>query len=121
MKKIFLTASFAAAVMLVAAPAGAQGTASADADHGKQVYMAEACYTCHGTTGAGGGFAGPRLAHIGLTPEIILQQLRRPANVMPAYTDKVLSDGNSADISAYILSLSQGPAPTGKDIPILNR
>ena len=40
---------------------------------------------------------------------------------MPAYTEKVLSDQDAADLIAYVLSLSEGPAPSGKDIPLLNR
>jgi mono/diheme cytochrome c family protein len=102
-----------------AVPAFAQTAASGDAAHGKQLFMAEACYTCHGTTGAGGGPSGPALAHQGLAPEAILQQLRHPQTRMPAYTDKVLPDKDAADIVAYIQSLPQGPA--AKDIPLLNQ
>jgi mono/diheme cytochrome c family protein len=98
----------------------AQGGASAgNADHGKQLFLADACYTCHGTTGGGGGPAGPALAHQGLSPEAILQQLRHPQTRMPAYTDKVLRDKDAADIVAYIQSLPQGTA--AKDIPLLNQ
>jgi mono/diheme cytochrome c family protein len=116
----------AAAVLAVTAPAlaplaFAQGAAAGDAMHGKQLYMQEACYTCHGTSGAGGGPAGPALAHQGLPPEAILQQLRQPQARMPAYTDKILPDKDVADIVAYIQSLSQGPKPSAKDIPLLNQ
>ncbi len=101
--------------------AWAQGAAAGDAAHGKQLFLADACYTCHGTTGAGGGPAGPKLAHDGLSPEAIMQQLRHPQTRMPAYTDKILPDKDAADIIAYIQSLSQGPAPAAKDIPLLNQ
>ena len=111
----------AAAAVACAAPAFAQGAASGDAAHGKQLYMSDACYTCHGTTGAGGGPAGPALAHQGLPAEAILQQLRHPQARMPAYTDKILPDKDAADIVAYIQSLSQGPKPNAKDIPLLNQ
>ena len=40
---------------------------------------------------------------------------------MPAYTEKVLPDKDVADLIAYIQSLSQGPKPSGKDIPLLNQ
>jgi len=29
---------------------------------GERVFIADGCYYCHGTTGGGGGMAGPRLA-----------------------------------------------------------
>lgn len=122
--KQFLLA--AAATLALAAPAlapqaFAQGAATGDAAHGKQLFMQDACYTCHGTTGAGGGPAGPALAHQGLPPEAIMQQLRHPQTGMPAYTDKILPDKDAADIVAYIQSLSQGPKPNAKDIPLLNQ
>ena len=117
--KQFLLA--AAALLAFAAPAPAQVAASGDAAHGKQLYMSDACYTCHGTTGAGGGPAGPALAHQGLPAEAIMQQLRHPQTRMPAYSDKILPDKDAADIVAYIQSLSQGPKPTAKDIPLLNQ
>ena len=110
-----------AAVLALAAPAAAQGAAAGDAVHGKQLFMQDACYTCHGTTGAGGGSAGPALAHQGLSPEAIMQQLRRPQARMPAYTNKILPDQDAADIIAFIQSLSQGPKPNAKDIPLLNQ
>jgi mono/diheme cytochrome c family protein len=103
------------------APALAQQPAAGDAARGKALYMRDACYTCHGTTGASTSFMGPKLAHTNLTAGEILRQLRRPRAQMPAYTEKVLSDGDAADIAAYVLSLSREPAPTGKDIPLLNQ
>jgi mono/diheme cytochrome c family protein len=109
------------AVPAFAPVAFAQSAAAGDAAHGKQLFMADACYTCHGTTGAGGGPAGPALAHQGLPAEAIMQQLRHPQTRMPAYTDKILPDKDAADIIAYIQSLSQGPKPNAKDIPLLNQ
>ena len=101
------------------APAFAQG--GPDAARGKQFYMRYACYTCDGTTGASTSFVGPKLAHAGLNANQIIRQLRRPQGQMPAYTEKVLPDREAADLAAFVLSLSQGPAPTGKDIPLLTR
>jgi ubiquinol-cytochrome c reductase cytochrome c subunit len=103
------------------ASALAQQSAAGDVTRGKALYMRDACYTCHGTTGASTSFVGPKLVHSGLTAALILRQLRHPRAQMPAYTEKVLSDSDAADIAAYVLSLSQGPAPTGKDIPLLNQ
>ena len=98
----------------------AQSVATGDATRGKQLYLADGCYACHGTTGAGGGFSGPKLAHDGLPPAAILQQLRQPQAQMPAYTEKVVPDQDAADIIAYIQSLSATPAPSPSTIAILN-
>lgn len=118
-------AVIAATLLAFAAPAFAQSAGQGaapsadDAGQGKDIFMKEACYTCHGTAGEGGAM-GPQIAHVGLTADAIKQQLRDPQAQMPAYTAKVLSDAQVADIAAYIQSLSQGPKPTGKDIPLLN-
>jgi ubiquinol-cytochrome c reductase cytochrome c subunit len=109
------------ALLVLTAPALAQGAKEGDAARGREIYMRDACYTCHGTTGASTSFVGPKLAHTNLTPGEILRQLRHPRAQMPAYTEKVLPDSEADDVIAYIRSLPQGPAPTGKDIPLLNR
>lgn len=106
-------------LFVLAVPAFAQAPAAGDAVRGKAIYMKDACYTCHGTVGEGGAM-GPRIAHVGLTADAIKQQLRDPQAQMPAYTAKILSDAEAADIAAYIQSLSQGAAPAAKDIPLLN-
>jgi len=105
----------AMATLSWAMPACAKRSAG-DLARGKQLYMSDACYTCHGTTGAGGRPAGPARAHQGLPPEAIIRQLRRPQARMPAHTDKLLPDKDAADIVAYIEALSQGPKATAKDI-----
>jgi mono/diheme cytochrome c family protein len=108
-------------LVLLATPTLAQPAPAGDAARGKTIYMRDACYTCHGTTGASTSFVGPKLAHAGLTPGQILRQLRHPQAQMPVYTEKVLPDSEAADLIAYVLSLSEGPPPTAKDIPLLNR
>lgn len=115
----------ALSLLAFVAPALAQGAAqgvggAGDAARGKQIYMSDACYSCHGTVGEGGAF-GPRIAHIGLSADAIKQQVREPQAQMPPYTAKILSDAELADVAAYIQSLSQGPAPAAKDIPLLNQ
>jgi ubiquinol-cytochrome c reductase cytochrome c subunit len=112
---------FAFALVALAGPAMAQSASPGDAARGKEIYMRDACYTCHGTTGASTSFVGPKLAHAGLTAGEITRQLRHPRAQMPAYTEKVLPDSEVGDLIAYIQSLSQGPAPAGTDIPLLNR
>jgi mono/diheme cytochrome c family protein len=107
-------------MMLIATPALAQ--TNGDAARGKEFFMRENCYTCHGTTGAGGGaLGGPRLAHAGLAPNAILNELRHPRAAMPAYSEKILTDAEAADIVAFIQSLSREPEPDAKRIKLLNQ
>jgi mono/diheme cytochrome c family protein len=107
-------------LLLLAIPAQAQ--TMGDATRGKEIFLRDNCYTCHGTTGAGGGaLGGPRLAHAGLTPNAILNELRHPRAVMPAYAEKVLSDAEAADIVAYIQALSREPGADAKAIKLLNQ
>ena len=84
------------------APAG-------DAANGKQLFMADGCYQCHGTVGQGSRGTGPRLAPNPMPYENFAAQLRKPANTMPPYTPLVVSDAQLADIYAYVSSLP-GPA-----------
>jgi mono/diheme cytochrome c family protein len=108
----FLTLSFASA-------AYGQGTVPAgDPVKGKAVFMAMNCYLCHGTFGQGGGRAGPKLAPHPIPANLIMRQLRHPAQNMPPYTTVVLSDAQAADIIAYLQSIK--PDKAVKDIPILN-
>jgi mono/diheme cytochrome c family protein len=103
----------------LASTAFAQGTAPAgDPVRGKAVFMAMNCYLCHGTFGQGGGRAGPKLAPHPIPANLIMRQLRHPAQNMPPYTTVVLSDAQAADIIAYLQSIK--PDKAVKDIPILN-
>ena len=49
--------------------------------------------------------------------EAIAAYIRKPANVMPPYVEKVLGDSDVRDIQAYLASIPQ-PKPL-KDIPLL--
>jgi mono/diheme cytochrome c family protein len=82
--------------------------AAADAAHGRQIYQAFGCWQCHGTTGAGGGWQGPRLAPGPIPLAGVLIQLRTPRGTMPAYPARLLSDRDVADLYAYLLSIPHG-------------
>jgi len=101
-----------------AAPASAPTTAG-DAANGKRVFLADGCFYCHGTTGAGGGIAGPRLAPNPLPLEGVKAKVRTASGRMPVYSAAVLKDAEIADIVAYLQSIPQGKQ--AKDIPALNR
>ena len=89
----------------------------ANVSRGKQLYMSTGCYQCHGTTGEGGGNAGPRVAPSPMPYEGFLMQLRKPRARMPFYTDVVMPDKDVADIYAYLLSIPKGK--TADEIPML--
>src|SRR5580658_4116036 len=87
-----------------------------DAENGKRLFARDGCYECHGYAGQG-SIAGARLAPPVLNAAGITKYIRRPAGAMPAFTDKVVSDQDVADIYAYLKTI---PAPKPvKDIPLL--
>ena len=104
--------ALAALVLALAAPARADAPAG-DAAAGKRVYLADGCFECHGRVGQGGAYLGPApsLAATELPYDAFLQQLREPANNMPAYAEAVLPEAQAADIYAYLRSLPGRPAP----------
>jgi mono/diheme cytochrome c family protein len=90
-----------------------------NATNGKRVFVTDGCYYCHGTTGAGGGIAGPRLAPNPLPLEGVKAKVRTASGRMPVYSAAVLKDSEIADIVAYLQSIPNGK--DAKDIPLLNR
>jgi len=91
-----------------------------DAAHGKQIFLSDQCFTCHGRAGEGGAYntPAPILAHTALPFEAFKGQLRNPANDMPAFSAVILSDQDVADIYAFVQSLPGAGSP--KDHPILS-
>jgi mono/diheme cytochrome c family protein len=90
-----------------------------DPVNGKRVFFADGCFYCHGTTGAGGGIAGPRLAPGPLPLEGVKAKLRTASGRMPVYSPAVLQDSDIVDIWAYLQSIPKGKE--AKDIPLLNK
>jgi ubiquinol-cytochrome c reductase cytochrome c subunit len=115
MRSIILLAFGALLAWAVGAVAQGEG---GDAAQGRKVFMAVGCYECHGMVGQGSVQSGPRLAPEPMPLASLSQLLRKPLNVMPAYSDKALSDRDIADIHAYLASIPK-PTPV-KDIPLLN-
>ena len=119
-------AAIAVAGLVAAALAGFTGAARAqdappgDAVEGKRLYLAVGCFTCHGRSGQGGAMNGPApvLAKTQMPFEGFKGQLRSPVNDMPAYSEKVMTDKQVADIYAFVESLP-GPRPT-KDMKIFD-
>jgi mono/diheme cytochrome c family protein len=109
---------FKYAVTLIAIVAAAQSAANRDAARGKRVFEKDGCYECHGYAGQGGR-DGARLAATSMPAPAFVRYVRRPSGAMPAFTQKVLSDPELADIYAYLKSMPV--AKPASDIPLLNR
>jgi mono/diheme cytochrome c family protein len=95
-----------------------EGTApSGNAQNGKQLYASDGCYECHDRDGQGGPATGPRLAPNSIPFAAFARQVRHPADQMPPYTSKVLSDAELADIYAFLQSIPKPPKV--ENIPLL--
>jgi len=100
-------ASIAGLVVLMT-PIASSAADGPNAERGFETYMRIGCFQCHGTVGQG-PISGPKLAPNPLPMEAIRAYIRAPAEVMPAYVESVLSDGDVADIHAYLESIPEGP------------
>jgi mono/diheme cytochrome c family protein len=107
-------------LLVIAAPviAAPQNTPAGNAEKGRQLFMKQNCYYCHGTSGQGGR-DGARIAQTALNVQGLIRYVRKPAGAMPAFTEKILSDQELTDIYAYLKSLPAAKAP--KDIPLLEQ
>jgi ubiquinol-cytochrome c reductase cytochrome c subunit len=85
-----------------------------DGDRGKQIYMKVGCYQCHGRE-AQGASTGPRLGPDPLPLPQFVRYVRTPRNDMPPYSAKVLSDGDLADVYAYVSSRPRPAAARNGD------
>src|SRR5882724_2860547 len=114
-----LAGCVATALVTLCLVAVAAETPSGDAANGKRLFMAYGCYACHGTTGAGGGFAGPRIAPNPLPFLGVKARLRTASGRMPVFSEKVLKEAEIADIYAYLQSIPAGKS--AHEIELLNR
>jgi mono/diheme cytochrome c family protein len=112
--------------LLVSSPASrAQQSPTAtptagNVQNGKKNFTADGCYECHGLQGQGATqTGGARIGPPILSLESFMSYVRHPANQMPPYTSKAISDQDLTDIYAYLKSIPL--PPKGKDIPLLNK
>lgn len=125
MKKLHLPhgASRASAWLLALASGCMAGQAAAQAsaaeiERGRQLFMTNGCYSCHGTVGQGGERgAGPRIAPQPHPLEAFKTFVRAPAEAMPRYDARFVSDEQLQAIHAYLASIPKGPS--AKDIALL--
>jgi mono/diheme cytochrome c family protein len=90
-----------------------------NAEKGKKLFVERGCWQCHGLAAQGGGIAGPRLAGRVLLWPAFSRSVRRPAEEMAPYTEKMLPETEMADIYAWLKAIPQPPAVSS--IPQLNR
>ena len=111
--------AFAAA--LLAANIGNTFALAASAEHGKVVFIQKGCWQCHGTMGQGSiaTSGGKRLAPDPLPWEAFSGFVRSTNRSMPPFSEKILPDGDLADIYAYLQSIPKPPAVNS--IPLLNQ
>jgi mono/diheme cytochrome c family protein len=102
--------------LIALAPGGAF---AASAEHGKAMFIQHGCWQCHGTMGQGSiaTSGGKRLAPNPQPWEAFSESVRSTNRAMPPYSEKILSDGDLADIYAYLQSVPKPPDVNG--IPLL--
>jgi mono/diheme cytochrome c family protein len=89
-----------------------------DAEHpaGYRDYVEMGCWQCHGFQGQGGNspqLASPLIPYVGFA-----NQVRRPRNIMPAYSPNVLSEQKLRSIYSYLQNVPPSPHPS--EIPLLS-
>ncbi len=95
----------ATALAVPALAAQAQDAAAPPAERGRILYEQVGCAACHGGVGQG-GVAGPPLIAPG-PYEAFAAQTRAPRGDMPAYSARILSDAELADIYGFLRSLER--------------
>ena len=110
---MLVLAAFAAGTVL-----GNTAGLAASADKGKQLFIKNGCWQCHGERGQG-GVAGLKLAPDPIPFETLQNFVRTTNRAMPPYREEILSNDDLADIYAYLQSIPKGPDP--KSIPLLNQ
>jgi ubiquinol-cytochrome c reductase cytochrome c subunit len=96
---------------------GAGGVSSAS-EKGKQLFVKNGCWQCHGFVGQG-GITGPSLAPNTMPLEAMSNFVRNSNRQMPPYSEAMLSNADLGEIHAYLSSIPKPPDP--KSIPLLNQ
>ncbi|HEY4982654.1 MAG TPA: cytochrome c [Pseudolabrys sp.] len=106
------------AVLAAGTVMGGGAALAASAEKGKDAFVKNGCWQCHGFLGQG-GITGPKLAPDPLPLEALSAFTRSSNGPMPPYSEKVLSNEDLADIHAYLSSIPK--APDYKTIPLLSQ
>jgi mono/diheme cytochrome c family protein len=113
---LFFGVAFVTAVSAAQEPKPSDAS-SGNAETGKQLFVKNGCYQCHGREGQGSSMTGPRIAPDPVPFDVLLSYVRKPRGEMPPYTAKVISDKDLADIYAYLQSRKQ--PPTAKALALM--
>ena len=89
--------------------AASESSQAGDVDNGSKIYVSYGCYQCHGYVGQGSTRSGPRIAPDPIPFALFRYIVREPPDVMPGYTEKVVSDEELADIYAFLKTVPQPP------------
>jgi mono/diheme cytochrome c family protein len=115
--------------MFTSSPADAEEQVG-NAQRGKQLFVSNGCFACHGYNGQGGSYTGPKIAPDPLPWQAIAAFIRFPRgvtppytswpfNVMPPFTAQLVPDKDVQDIYAYLKSI---PGPTDlKNVPTFTK
>jgi ubiquinol-cytochrome c reductase cytochrome c subunit len=112
-----VSSRFGLTVLAVGLALGLAANASAS-EKGKQLYVKNGCWQCHGFVGQGGG-AGPALVPNVMPLEAMSSFVRNSNRAMPPYREAVLPEADLAEIHAYLTSVAKAPDP--KSIPLLSQ
>jgi mono/diheme cytochrome c family protein len=105
----------AAMLIGMAGVAQAQSGDAAEVERGRTLFMANGCYSCHGTAGQGGERSGaPKLAPQPYPFEAFKVLVREPREAMPRFDPRYLSDAQLQAIHTYLSSIPKGVS--AKDI-----
>ena len=96
--------------------AGPRPRPSGDVQAGGERFESAGCYSCHSNQGQG-VLHGPRIGPMPIRWERFAWYVRQPAGQMPPYSDVVLSEGDLADIHAF-LEARPRPRPLA-ELPLL--
>jgi mono/diheme cytochrome c family protein len=96
---------------------GSFASASAS-EKGKELFVKNGCWQCHGFVGQGGG-AGPRIAPDPMPLEAMSGFIRNSNRAMPPYREAVLPEADLKEIHAYLASVPKPADP--KSIPLLGQ
>ncbi len=111
--RMFLaTVTCLATALTVGAVAGreaGEARQAPSAQSGRSAYVEMGCHHCHGYEGQGALPTGPRLAPEPMPFEVFSNIVRRPPNVMPAYSPEVLSDEKLKRVHEYLESIPEPP------------
>ena len=109
--------TLALTMLLAANPSQAQ-PANTDIERGRQLYMDNGCFSCHGTVGQGSDRSGaPKLAPDPYPFEAFRALVRTPREQMPRLDVKHVSDEQLQLMHRYLASVPKGVA--AKDIAVL--